>query len=290
LKESISERQEAERRLASQAAELAASRQELEAQSAIIRSLNEELELRIAERTAQLEAAHRELEAFTYSVSHDLRAPLRHISGFSRILQSDFGSTMPAEAKELLEHIEEAVTHMGKLMDGLLSLSRLGRQPLHVQQNEISAIVNQVISVLQPECEGREVEWRIAPLPTLACDAVLIGQVFHNLLGNALKYSRRRPQAVIEIDTILRPGDPVAIFVRDNGAGFNMKYAERLFGVFQRLHTEAEFEGIGVGLATVHRIIQKHGGRVWAEAEVERGATFYFTVERSSSVETPSLR
>ncbi len=272
----ISERKQGEQRLAAQAAELASSRQALD-------KLNEELEQRIAERTAQLETANRELEAFTYSVSHDLRAPLRHISGFSRILLNDFRSSLAAEAIELLERVEEATIRMGKLIDGLLSLARLGRQSLNLRQNEMNAIVDQVVAILQPECEGREVEWRIARLPALPCDAVLVAQVFQNLLHNALKYSRRCPKAVIEIDSVQRPGEPVAIFVRDNGAGFNMKYAGRLFGVFQRLHTEAEFEGMGVGLATVHRIIQKHGGTLWADAEIGCGATFYFTLGGSET-------
>jgi two-component system, chemotaxis family, sensor kinase Cph1 len=248
-----SELKAAETRLAAQAAELSACRE-------------------------QHKATQHELEAFIYSVSHDLRAPLRHITGFSRILRNDFGSTMSAEATELLEHIEEAIGRTGKLIDGLLTLSRLGRQSLQVQQNEIDGIVQQVISALQPECAGREVEWRIATLPALPCDAALMGHVFHHLVGNALKYSRRRSPAVIEIDSIQRQGEPVAIFVRDNGAGFNMKYAQRLFGVFQRMHTETEFEGIGIGLAAVKRIIQRHGGSVWAEAEIEHGATFYFTL------------
>lgn len=244
----------------------------------VIRRLNEELEERIVERTAQLEAANHELEAFSYSVSHDLRAPLRHIGGFSRILVHDFGPGMAVEARDHLQRIDDAVIRMGLLVDGLLSLAKLGRQSLQLRCTELNGIVDQVIGVLQPECEGRRVEWRIAQLPALPCDPILVGQVFQNLLGNALKYSRGRSQAVIEVDSILRPGEPVVIFVRDNGAGFNMQYAEKLFGVFQRMHTESEFEGTGVGLATVHRIIQKHGGRVWAEAETGRGATFYFTL------------
>jgi light-regulated signal transduction histidine kinase (bacteriophytochrome) len=140
--------------------------------------------------------------------------------------------------------------------------------------------------VLQPECEGREVEWRIAQLPALECDGVLMGQVFQNLLSNALKYSRGRTKAVIEVDSIQQAGEPAVIFVRDNGAGFNMQYAEKLFGVFQRMHTEAEFEGTGVGLATVQRIIQKHGGRIWAEAETDHGATFYFTLGGNGETKT----
>jgi light-regulated signal transduction histidine kinase (bacteriophytochrome) len=167
---------------------------------------------------------------------------------------------------------------MDLLICGLLDLAKLGQHPLQRSLTELNPIIDRVILVLRPECEGRDVEWRIARLPAIECDPILMGQVFQNLLSNALKYSGRRTKAVIEIDSIQQEGKPPVIFVRDNGAGFSMQYADKLFGVFQRMHTDAEFEGIGVGLATVHRIVQKHGGSIWAEAEPDNGASFYFTV------------
>jgi two-component system, chemotaxis family, sensor kinase Cph1 len=224
------------------------------------------------------------LEAFSYSVSHDLRTPLRHVAGYARILVNDFGPVMAVEAREHLQRIEDAVSRMGLLIDALLKMAVLRRQSLRLSQSELNPIVDDVISMLQPECQGRDVEWRIAKLPALDCDPILMAQVFQNLLGNALKYSGGRAKAVIEVDSIQRPGKPAIIFVRDNGAGFNMKYAERLFAVFQRFHTDSEFEGTGVGLATVHRIIQKHGGTIWAEAEVDHGATFYFALQMTEQI------
>src|ERR1700678_97724 len=218
------------------------------------------LEEKIAKRTEQLEATNHELEAFSYSVFHDLRTPLRHIASFARILVNDFGFAMAIEAREHLQRIEDAVSRMGLLGDALLKMATLHRRSVRVSHSELNPIVDEVVSMLQPECVGRDVEWRVAKLPALDCDPILMAQVFQNLLENALKYSRGRARAVIEVDSIHQPGKPVNIFVRDNGAGFDLEYAERLFGVFQRFHTESDFEGSGVGLATVQRIIQKHGG------------------------------
>ena len=242
-----------------------------------ILQLNADLEQRVRERTEELSLANQELESFTYSVAHDLRAPLRHVDAFARILHEECEAVLPEDARHYLDTIRQSAAKMSQLVDDLLNLARIGRQELNRQPTPLSRLVEEVVADLKAETAGRAVQWQIQPLPAIECDSGLMKQVFANLLSNAVKYTRPRSPAVIEIGCRKGKGDP-ALFVRDNGVGFNMKYADKLFGVFQRLHRAEEFEGTGVGLATVQRIIRKHGGSIWAEAAVDQGATFYFTV------------
>lgn len=253
-----------------------------------IRNLNDELEIRVIQRTAQLQEANQELEAFTYSVSHDLRAPLRHITGFTSLLLEEYSSQLDAQALLHLHRIRDGTRKMGQLVDELLNLAWIGRQSANLQAVELDSMIQEVITLLRPDWEGRAVDWKIASMPPLMCDPTLMKQVFQNLVSNALKYSRPREHSVIEVGATDIDGK-TAIFVRDNGVGFNMKYSDKLFGVFQRLHRADEFEGTGVGLAIVHRIVKKHGGRAWAEAELDKGATFYFTVGAVSASGDKSL-
>jgi len=245
-----------------------------------VRRLNEQLEQRVRERTAELEASNKELEAFTYSVSHDLRAPLRHVDGFSKLLVDKHGAELSPDAQEDIATIRDSVLHMGILIDDLLNLARLGRKQMSMQATGLNSLVDEARADLMRENPDRTIEWKVETLPFVECDPALVKQVFANLLSNAVKFTRPRKPAVIEVGTTQQEGCAV-IFVRDNGVGFNMKYATKLFGVFQRLHRSEDFEGTGVGLATVQRIIHKHGGRVWAEAALNQGATFYFTLNGS---------
>ena len=251
-----------------------------------MRRLNEDLEHRVRARTAELQEISQELEAFNYSVSHDLRAPLRHMSGFSRILQEEFAAKLPEEAQHYIERIRTAATHMSALVDDMLRLSYIGRQALQQKPMDLGVLVEEVRADVMQEVEGREIDWKISALPEVQADAVLLRQVLLNLVSNALKFTRQRQRAVIEIGSQEEDGQTV-IFVRDNGAGFDPRYADKLFGVFQRLHRQDEFEGTGIGLAIVQRIIHKHGGRVWADSKPGRGATFYFTLPAHAKTRTP---
>jgi PAS domain S-box-containing protein len=242
-----------------------------------IRKMNLELERRVEARTTELVAANQELESFTYSVAHDLRAPLRHIDAFGAILLDEYAAALPEKARRFLDDIRTGTHRMSRLVDDLLKLARLGRQEFRPQSTSLGALVNEALAEVKQETEGRAIEWRIQPLPTVECDRGLLKQVFVNLLSNAVKYTRPRSPAVIEVGVLDLSGSS-AIYVRDNGVGFNMKYADKLFGAFQRLHSAQEFDGSGVGLATVDRIVRRHGGCAWAEAAVDKGAAFYFTL------------
>jgi light-regulated signal transduction histidine kinase (bacteriophytochrome) len=251
-----------------------------------ILSLNENLERRVGERTAELQAMNKEPEAFTYSVSHDLRAPLRHIDGFSRLLQEEYSSELDDTAQHYLDRIRTGTLNMGRLIDDLLNLSRIGRRETAPKLTGLGSLVKEVLDELESETIDRRIEWKLGELPFVDCDPSLMKLVFQNLLSNALKFTRPRDVAVIEVGQTVVDGQP-AIFVRDNGVGFSMKHVDKLFGVFQRLHRQADFEGTGVGLATVQRIIHKHSGRTWAEGEINKGATFFFTLPGTENQEEP---
>jgi light-regulated signal transduction histidine kinase (bacteriophytochrome) len=242
-----------------------------------IRQLNAELEERVVKRTAELEAANKELEAFSYSVSHDLRSPLRTVDGFSQAVLEDYGTKLPEEGRRYLQTIRQGAQRMGTLIDDLLTFSRLSRLPLHKQTVDTAKLVRDSLDELDSERQGRKIDMCISELPRCHGDPALLKQVWMNLLSNALKYTRKRATAVVEAGCHSDNGEDI-YFVRDNGTGFDMQYVDKLFGVFQRLHRADEFEGTGVGLAIVQRVVHRHGGRIWVEAAVDRGATFYFTL------------
>jgi PAS domain S-box-containing protein len=242
-----------------------------------LRRLNEELEHRVRQRTAQLEATNRELEAFSYSISHDLAAPLRSIDGFSQILLEDYAEVLDDEGKDYLSRVRASSQHLGQLIDALLKLSRMTRREIRRERVDLSAMAKDIARELRIGTPERQVEFVIADGLVVDGDAWLLRIALENLLGNAWKFTGKSTPARIEFG-VTEHEDVLAYFVRDNGAGFDMSYADKLFGAFQRLHTTEEFPGTGIGLATVQRIVHRHGGHTWAEGRVGQGATFYFTL------------
>jgi light-regulated signal transduction histidine kinase (bacteriophytochrome) len=230
----------------------------------------------------ELEAKSKELEAFAYSVSHDLRAPLRHVVGYTELLSKRAAATMDGTSRRYMTTIQDSARRMGVLIDDLLAFSRVGRVEMQRTSVNLGQLVKEAVSEVRPETDGREIAWKIGALPTVAGDRAMLRLALVNLVSNAVKFTRTRPRTEIEIgSTDGKPGE-VVVFVRDNGVGFDMKYVDKLFGVFRRLHQAEEFEGTGIGLASVHRIVQRHQGRVWAEGVVDHGATFYFAVPRAA--------
>jgi signal transduction histidine kinase len=254
---------------------------QLEAANKELCEYREHLEKLVRGRTAQLEAANKEMHAFTYTVSHDLRAPLRHIDGFIELLQKRTGALIDEQGRHYMAAISDAAQKMGLLIDDLLSFSRMGRHAQAFQKVAFVELVRDVLREFEADTAGRKIDWRIDDLPVVSGDKAMLRIVLVNLISNALKFTRSREKAAIEIGSLPGQTSETMIFVRDNGVGFDMTYADKLFGVFQRLHHTDEFEGTGIGLAIVQRIIARHGGRIWAEGEPDQGASFYFTLPRT---------
>jgi PAS domain S-box-containing protein len=240
-----------------------------------IRKLNEELEQKVIERTKQLEGVNKELEAFAYSVSHDLRAPVRHIAGFTELLQKHSRPVLDDKSRHHISMILDSAKRMGTLVDDLLAFSRIGREETQKTSINLEQLMKSVVGEIAPDAASRKINWRIGHLPNCYGDSSMLRLVFTNLVSNAVKFTRTREHAAIEIDSLNHTPDEAVVFVKDNGVGFDMKYKDKLFGVFQRLHSQEAFEGTGIGLATVERIVHRHGGRVWAESALDNGATFY---------------
>lgn len=254
-----------------------------------IRKINAELEQRVSERTVQLEVANKELEAFAYSVSHDLRAPLRHINGFVDMLKNKTKTTLDDQSRHYMDVITDSAIKMERLIDDILSFSRMGRNEMFLSEIDLNALIEEIIRDFKTETEGRKIQWKIPPLPAVKGDKPMMQIVYTNLISNALKFTGTREVAEIEIGFDTNNENEVVFFIRDNGAGFDMIYVDKLFGVFQRLHSSEEFEGTGIGLANVRRIITRHGGRTWAEGKVDGGATIYFSLPKTSIVPTKKI-
>ncbi|HET8921982.1 MAG TPA: ATP-binding protein [Candidatus Acidoferrum sp.] len=242
------------------------------------------VERELEKRTVELEAVNKELEAFAYSVSHDLRAPLRHVAGFTELLQKNAASQLNEKSQRYIRMILESANRMGHLIDDLLAFSRIGRAETHKTMVNLDQLVQEALTEVRQETDGRNVVWRVGGLPACYGDRSMLRLALVNLISNAVKFTRTRPQAEIQIGAFDQEQNQVVVFIRDNGVGFDMKYANKLFGVFQRLHAPEAFEGTGIGLATVQRIVHRHGGRVWAEGLVDKGATFYFSLFKSQGV------
>jgi|SRR5579859_106265 len=252
----------------------------VEERTAELRAAQEELRQTnadLVQRTAQLETANQELESFSYSVSHDLRAPARRIGGFVGIILTDYGSTLTREVREWIDKISKEAAEMSQLIQDLLAFARMGRSAMRPSHLSMDDLLKGVLQELSADTQGRNIEWNIGALPLVLGDPALLKQVWVNLLSNATKYTRARAPARIKIGCLQKENE-WEFYVNDNGAGFDMLQAEKLFGVFQRLHSSEEFEGTGIGLATVQRIIERHGGRTWAEGRINEGATVYFTL------------